>query len=112
MRVPGELMKVIELSSSHSVQSEGAVSEWKPMLAEVPQGSTLSPMLYNIYKLDIPKPIRAQLAVYEEDIYNYDQYKTPRFAHLATQRHLDDVGRWATRWRIHVSVEKTKAVVF
>jgi hypothetical protein len=35
-----------------------------------------------------------------------------RFAHLAVQRHLNEIGRWANEWRININVEKTKAVIF
>ena len=50
--VPGELKKVNDsylADRSLRVKVDGAVSEWKPMLAGVPQGSTLYLMLYNVY---------------------------------------------------------------
>ena len=48
MSVPEELVKVIDSYLAHRsfrVMMDGATSEWRPMLAGVPQGSTLSPML-------------------------------------------------------------------
>ena len=47
-------------SSSHiiRVKMDRAASGWKPMLAEVPQGSTLSPMLYNLYTSDLAKSVQ------------------------------------------------------
>jgi len=93
MHVPGELIKVIDSFLAHRsfrVKMDGAVSEWKPMLAGVPQGSTISPMLYNLYTSDIPKAIRTELAVYADDICIYDQNKSARFAQKAVQRHLDE----------------------
>ena len=71
MRVPGELINVIDsyiAYRSFRVQMDGAVSEWKQMLAGVSQGSTLSPMLYNLYISHIPKSIRTELAVCADDI--------------------------------------------
>ena len=91
---------------------DGAVSEWKSMLAGVPQGSTISPMLYNLYTSDIPKTIRTELAVYADDICIYDQNKSARFAQKAVQRHLDELGKCFAMWRINISAEKTTAVVF
>ena len=61
---------------------DGAVSEWKPMLASIPQGSMISPMLYNSYTSEIPKSVRSELAVHADDICVYDQHKSVGFAHL------------------------------
>ena len=55
---------------------------------------------------------RTELAVYADDICIYDQQKSVRFAHLAVQRHLDEIGRWAAEWSIKISAEKSKAVIF
>ena len=52
MQVVGELVKVIDSFLAHRsfrIKMERAITGWKPMLAEVPQGSTLSPILYNLY---------------------------------------------------------------
>ena len=69
-------------------------------------------MLCNLYTSDIPKSTRTELAVYADDICINDQQKRARFAHLAVQRHLQEIGRWATEWRIEISAEKTKALIF
>ena len=65
---------------SFRVQMDGAYSGWRPMLAGVPQGTTLSPMLYNLYTSDIPKSIASEVAVYADDICIYDKNKNPKFA--------------------------------
>ena len=82
------------------------------MLAGVPQGSTLSPMLYNLYTSDIPKSVETELAVYADDICIYAKNKNLQYARLAVQHHLNQVHKWATKWRIKISIEKTKAIVF
>ena len=69
-------------------------------------------MLYDLYTLDILKSIRAELAVYADDICIYDRNSNTRFAQLAVQRHLREIGRWAAKRRIKISTEKTKAVIF
>ena len=66
MNVPCELIKVLDsflAQRSFRVNMYG-VLEWRPMLASVPQGSILSPMLYNLYTSDIPKSIASEVAVY------------------------------------------------
>jgi Reverse transcriptase (RNA-dependent DNA polymerase). len=115
MGLPGELITVIDSYLAHRsfrVRMDGALSAWKPMFAGVPQDSTLSPMLYNLYTSDIAKSIRTELAVHADDICIYDQQKNVGFAHLAVQRHLNVIGRWAADWRINISAQKTKAVFF
>ena len=74
---------------------DNAVSGWRPMLAGVPQGSTLSPLLYNLYTSDIPRSVRTELSVYADDLCIYHKNRSARFAHLAVQRHLNKIGRWA-----------------
>jgi Reverse transcriptase (RNA-dependent DNA polymerase). len=76
------------------------------MLAGVPQRSLLSPLLYNLYTLDIPKSIASDLALYADDICIYDQTRKPKYAYLSVQHHLNDVGRWASCPRIKINAEK------
>ena len=67
--MPGELIKVIDSYLAHRlyrVRMDGAVLEWKPMLADVSRG--LFPMLYNLYTYDMPNSIITQVAVYADDI--------------------------------------------
>jgi Reverse transcriptase (RNA-dependent DNA polymerase). len=56
---------------------DGARAEWKPMLAGLPQGAILSPMLYNLYTSDIPISVVSELALYADDICIYDKFKKP-----------------------------------
>ena len=87
-------------SSSQVVQSEDEQSSigLETNVSRSAQSYFLSPMLYNLHILDIPKCIQKDLAIYVDDICIYDPNKSPRFAHLGVQRHIDDVGRWPTAW--------------
>ena len=92
MSVPEELVKVIDSYLAHRsfrVMMDGATSEWRLMLAGVPQGCTLSPMLYNLYTYDIPKSVQTELAVYADDICIYAKNKNLQYARLAVQHHLN-----------------------
>ena len=89
---------------SFRIKVDKAVSVWKLMVAGVPRGFTLFPMLYNLYTSDIN--------VYADDICIYRKNRSPRFGQLAVQRHINEFGRWASKWRINIRAEKTKDVVF
>ena len=75
MNVLSELIREIYsflAQRSFRVKMDGAFSGWRPMLAGVPQGSLLSPLLHNLYTSDIPKSIVSELALYADDICIYD----------------------------------------
>jgi len=115
MEVPGDLVKIIKsflAQRSFRVKMDGAYSEWRPMLAGVPQGSVLSPMLYNLYTSDLPRFSGTQVAMYADDICIYVKDKCAPFARAAVQRHLNIIDEWAKQWRITINANKTAAVIF
>ena len=84
------------------------LSELKPILAGVPQGSTLFPLLYNLYVLDIPKFIATELAIYADASMMGSTVQDL----LVVQQHLNEIGDWATQWPINNNTDKTKALIF
>ena len=88
-----ELIGLIEFSSSQVVQSQ---DEKSCVRARVPQASRLSPMLYNLYTSDTPKYVQRELFVYADGICVYHKNRSPRFAHLSVQPHLNEIVRWVS----------------
>ena len=112
MQIPLDLIKLIRSQRSFRVKVDGERSSWRPMLAGVPQGSTLSPLLYNLYTADIPQSHNTNLAMYADDICIYAKTRNIRFANLAVQRHLSEVEGWTKKWRILINPDKTNCIVF
>ena len=86
---------------SHSfwVSEDRALSSSRRILAGVPQGAVLSPLLYTIFTADIP----------------WDTFASGKnlvYLHRRVQRHLDAVLSWASKWCLSIGAQKTQAIVF
>ena len=79
------------------------------MLAGVPQGSTLLPLLYNLYITDIPQSSRSELAKYANDVCIYKNIaRNLRYATEAVQKHLSDLESGPRSGEL----DKTKCIIF
>ena len=66
MNFPGELIRVIDsflAQRSFGVKMDVVRSGGKPIVAGVPQGAILYPMLYNLYTSDIPCSVVSESAL-------------------------------------------------
>jgi hypothetical protein len=75
-------------------------------------GLNTTPLLQNFYASDILNYITTKLAKNAGDIRNYDKNHNARFAHLALQHRLKQIGLLETQWRININADKTRDVVF
>ncbi|GBP22781.1 Probable RNA-directed DNA polymerase from transposon BS [Eumeta japonica] len=83
--------------------------------AGVPQGSTLSPLLYSAYTNDIPRPSSSgvQLALFADDtaLFYGNRIGAPDSPSFL-QRAIDELGQWFQKWRIEVNPDKSAAIQF
>ncbi|GBP55952.1 Probable RNA-directed DNA polymerase from transposon BS [Eumeta japonica] len=85
----------------------------RPIRAGVPQGSTLSPLLYSAYVNDIPRPSTGvQLALFADDIALYLRSNCIRNILPRLQRAIDELTQWLRLWRIDVNPEKSASIYF
>ncbi|GBP83573.1 RNA-directed DNA polymerase from mobile element jockey [Eumeta japonica] len=85
----------------------------RPIRAGVPQGSTLSPLLYSAYVNDIPRPSTGvQLALFVDDtaLYLRSNYIGNILPKL--QRAIDELTQWLRLWRIDVNSDKLASIYF
>ena len=54
------------LGRSQCVQFRGASSSWVPLESSVPQGSSLGPLLFNLFILDLPSFVQSPLPQYAD----------------------------------------------
>ena len=82
--------------------------------AGVPQGSNLSQLLFLIYVNDMPNPTHHQTneSQFADNAGQWAVHKNIDLAVEYMQRDLDKLVRWCAKWRIELSPEKTKVIIF
>ena len=83
--------------------------------AGVLQSSNLSSLLFLIYVNDMPNPSHHQTnnkSQFADDAGQWAVSKNIDLAAEYLQRDLDKLARWCAKWRIKLSPEKTKVIIF
>ena len=90
------------------------VSNLVLLFAGTPQGSVLSPILFNAYMDDLWQliPEGVELLQYADDICIYATGTNPEMCAEKIQKALLVIERWAGVWRISMAPEKSKWILF
>lgn len=100
------------------VRCGGARSGWRPVGAGVPQGGSLSPLLYLTFVRDMPLDVPDDLerfigtSQFADDIALWSTSRDPQLAIRRLQPFLDGIADWCNRWRVVLNVGKTQCVMF
>jgi len=95
-----------------TVKHNNSYSPYYKLNAGVPQGSDLSPILYNIYTYDLPRTNHTTLATYADDTAILASNKDPNIASHNIQYHLNLISNWANKWKIKINENKSVQVNF
>jgi hypothetical protein len=109
------LIKLISSFLSHRkfrVSVEGELSTPRYMEAGVPQGSVLSPILYNLYTNDTPQATNLYLALFADDTCLYATDRKEGYIVRKLQRGLDSNVAWCEPWNIKFDEDNTRAIYF
>lgn len=80
--------------------------------AGVPQGSSLSPILYNLFIADIPKPENCDMALYADDTALISSSPNPTTILTNLEYGFLNIQDYYYKWKIKINGEKTKAIFF
>lgn len=85
------------------VRVGGCLSQSKPVLSGVPQGSVLGPVLFLIYVAELPDLLSCGSAFFADDL---KLYADPTVARAAIRRDLATISNWCEQWLLPLNVAK------
>ena len=95
------------------VRVGNSLSDEMTMDKGVPQGSVLSPLLFNVMMSDFPQPEDdCDLSLFADDIELHTSTETKKEAEPIIQDYLDRIEEWTYAWRLNFSVDKCAYVTF
>lgn len=104
------LIKSFLEDRSFTVRVNTQLSTKRQVPAGVPQGSCISPILYNLYTADIPNIPGCELALYADDTAIYTASRIPNAICNRLQKGLDTITEYFSRWRIKIQHTKTQCI--
>jgi retron-type reverse transcriptase len=84
----------------------------KQINAVVPQGSKISPILFNLYISNFPTSTNTEIALYADDSVIYSSFDKIENVTVNIQTHLDEIQKWTQTWEIILNPTKSTAVIF
>lgn len=97
---------------SFRVRYGNSFSPYHQIKAGVPQGSDLSPDLFNVFTADIPKTPNTIMATYADDTAILSPGNDPEVTSNFLQTHLNLIDSWSSNWRIKINPDKSVYVPF
>ena len=106
------LIKSYLTARCFKVKINDTTSQIKIINAGVPQGSKISPLLFNLYVSDFPTSINTEIALYADDSAIYSSSTDAETVTKNIQDHLNDIQKWGDKWKIKLNPQKSTAVLF
>ena len=78
----------------------GQTSSWKNILAGVPQGSVLGPLLFLVYINDLPNGIESTCKIFADDTSLFSEVKDETSSDTQLNNDLNKISKWAFQWKM------------
>ena len=113
--ITGELLKWFQNYLSNRQQRvviNGQASEWGDIMAGVPQGSVLGPLLFLVYINDLTFQVQSsEVRLFADDTVLYIIIDNPVDSADALNEDLQRLSSWAKEWIVKFSPPKTKSLL-
>ena len=109
--ISGELSNLLENYLSGRFQRvvlNGQTSSWRPVLAGVPQGSIMGPLLFLIYINDLPNELKSNVKLFADDISPFDLVKDKNESASILNNDLQTISTWAYKWKMLFNPDSSK----
>ena len=103
MGISGELHQLLTNYLSGRLQRvvlNGQSSSWRPVLAGVPQGSILGPLLFLIYINDLPNGLKSNAKLFADDTSLFSIVNDKNESANILNNDLSLISKWAYDWKM------------
>ena len=111
MGISGELYNLLSncLSDrSQRIISNGQTSAWRQVIAGVPQGSILGPLLFLVYINDLPNELKSSVKLFANDTSLFTQAKDKNESANTLHNDLLLISKWVYNWKMLFSPDPNK----
>ena len=83
-------------------------SSWRPVIAGVPQGSILGPLLFLVYINDLPNELKSSVKLFADDTSLFTIVKDKNESANTLNNDLLLISKWAYNWKILFNLDPSK----
>ena len=109
--ISGNLLNLFRsfLNDRHQrVVLNGQLSDWSPILAGVPQGSILGPLVFLIYIIDLPDNLNSLITLFVDGTSLFSTVYDPNHSAKVLNDDLNKISEWAYKWKMIFNPDLTK----
>ena len=87
---------------------DGQTSLWRPVLAGVPQGSILGPLLFLVYINDLRNELKSNVKHFTDDTSLFTMVKDKQESVDVLNHDLSLISKWAFNWKMLINPHSNK----